>query len=396
MIEMVYFSRCMPHRNCHILSIAPYKILPPTSGGHLGIVLVHHYLGKLCQDHVIGTRDNADNHTYAFQLHKLFPADVKRYIPLFKFTEIAGLARKYDITHIYCDHPYMALTAMALSKKLGIPWFLRSHNIESERFRAFSKKWWRIMRAYEGFVMRKASGIFFITPEDIAWARKAFNLPAAKCHLVPYGTTLSQPPEGHEQARITVARQLNINVQRPWLYFLGAQDYYPNTQAVSFILDEIAPRLSNKGIDAQILIAGKGLPEHLQQQIETTPNIRYTGFLPDIDLFLKGCDIMLNSVVLGGGIKTKAIEALGYNKIVISTQSGAAGLDTGACGGNLHIAPDHDWDDFTDLLINSIGQRPHIPQAFYDTYYWGNIAHKIIAIMKQCSSKNGPATNPIR
>src|ERR1700761_9512740 len=113
----------------HILSIVPYKVLPPTSGGHLGIVYPHHYLGQLCTDHVVSTVDNADNDQYAFQLHKIFPASAKRYIPYYMLSKLKEIGSTYNIKAIYCDHPYMALTAMALSKQLKAPWFIRSHNI---------------------------------------------------------------------------------------------------------------------------------------------------------------------------------------------------------------------------------------------------------------------------
>jgi glycosyltransferase involved in cell wall biosynthesis len=132
------------------------------------------------------------------------------------------------------------------------------------------------------------------------------------------------------------------------------------------------------------LIAGKGLPEPLQNTIkQTNGQIRYMGFISDLDAFLKACDIMLNPVLLGGGIKTKAVEALGYDKVVISTHTGAAGILPEVCGDNLHITEDGNWQAFTDAIISHIGQQPHISASFYDTYYWGNIAKKILAVMQK-------------
>jgi len=371
----------MQQNNDHILSITPYRILPPTSGGQLGIVLPHHYIGQLCVDHVVSTTDNDDNNKYAFQLHKVFPVTPRRYLPYYKLSELMTIIRTYKIKAIYCDHPYMAPTAIALSKKFKIPWFLRSHNIESERFREFGKKWWPVMRIYEGYAMRHASGVFFITPQDIKWALKNYKLDKEKCHIIPYGTILDAPPQGHLAAKAVVAKELSIDASKPWLYFLGALDYLPNTQAVSFILDEIVPRLNKNNIDYHILIAGRNLDDGLKERIGKQKNVAYTGFIPDLDMLLKACDIMLNPVVLGGGIKTKAVEALGYNKVVISTNSGAVGIKEDICGGNLQLSPDHDWDAFTNNIIRSLDRQPAIPQSFYDTFYWGNIAQKIVKIM---------------
>lgn len=344
---------------------------------------MHHYLGKLCQDHLVGTIDNGPADKYAFELHPIFPDKAKRYVPLCHYNTMVSIAKKFDVSHIYLDHPYMAPTAIALSKRLGIPWYMRSHNIESERFRSFGKKWWPVMRSYERFAMRNANGIFFITPEERDWAVKNFGLNAAKSHIIPYGTTLDAPPEGHEEAKKQVAKETGLDPAKPWLYFLGVLDYYPNEQAVVFILDEVIPRLKEAHTECEILIGGKGLSEKLQQQISDTPGITYLGFVPVLDTFLKACDIMLNPVILGGGIKTKAIEALGYNKTVISTQSGAEGILPEYCGDNLYISDDNDWYAFVANINKAITQQPAIPHSFYDNYYWGSIAQKVLDIFKE-------------
>lgn len=371
----------MHSKTCSILSIVPYKFLPPTSGGHLGIALPHHYIGLLCPDHIATTRDNEQEHNYSFQVHRVFPADPKRYIPFYQYSRLLGLAKAYDVTCIYLDHPYMALTAMALSKKLGIPWYLRVHNIESERFRGFGKKWWRVLRSYERFAMRQASGLFCVAGEDGQWAVDNFGVNPAKVHTIPYGTTLSSIPESTTEIRNKVAADLQIDPSKPWLYFLGALDYYPNSQALGFILDEVMPRLNAKGIDYQILVAGKGIPDSLKEQIEQTEKIKYTGFIPDLDHFLRSCDVMLNPVLLGGGIKTKVVEALGYNKTVISPLAGATGILPEVCGNKLLLSADYDWDTFVHNTIRAIGNTDNIPSSFYQTYYWGNVARKAVDIM---------------
>ncbi|MBS1773499.1 MAG: glycosyltransferase family 4 protein [Bacteroidetes bacterium] len=367
----------------NLISIVPYKILPPTSGGHLGIVDLHNHLGKLCNDIIIGTADNTSEAGYSFSIEKVFPPTSKRYLPRFALNKIVATAKANKANAIYCDHPYMAFTAIALSKQLGIPWFMRSHNIESERFRTLGKSWWPIMKWFEGYTMSKANGVFFITPEDVEWAKTNYKLDAKKCHLVTYGTNLSQIPSGHDIAKQQLAQELNISNDTPLLYFLGALNYQPNIEAVQYILNEIMPRLDKKGIQYQMLIAGKGLSQELQDKIKATGNVRYMGFIPVLETFLNGCDIMLNPVMIGGGIKTKAVEALGYNKIVVSSAIGAAGLIPSVCGTNLHITPDHDWDAFANKVEKVINNKPSIPASFYETYYWGNITAKALQIMKQ-------------
>jgi glycosyltransferase involved in cell wall biosynthesis len=161
-------------------------------------------------------------------------------------------------------------------------------------------------------------------------------------------------------------------------------NYYPNEQAVNFIINEIVPRLNKCGQPYQLLIGGKGLAEPIQQQIAAQKDtMQYVGFIDDLDTFLQACDMMLNPVQLGGGIKTKAVEALGYNKKVVSTASGAAGISAAACGTKLRVVADNDWDSFTQAIIDQMNNQTQIPDTFYATYYWGNIAEKILGIMNR-------------
>lgn len=368
--------------NCSILSIAPYKVLPPRNGGHLGIVYPHHYLGLLCDNHLAGTTDNEQEHGYAFHLHRIFPPSPVRYLPYYGYGKLLELAKQVNAQYIYCDHPYMMLTALRLAATLGVKCFMRSHNIESQRFKSFGKAWWKVMFRFERYVMRKAAGNFFVTPEEAQWAEKNYGIPASKCHFIPFGTTLEARPVVAPGTKEQTAQELGADPAKPWLYFLGALDYSPNREAVEYILNEISPRLEKAGIQYELFITGKGLSEELQQKISKTANIHYTGFIPDLDLFLKSCDVMLNPVLTGGGIKTKAVEALGYNKMVVSSDSGAAGLLPSACGNNLLASPDHDWNSYAANVIKAIGMQANIPGTFYDTYYWGNIMKKVLDIMQ--------------
>lgn len=371
----------MAQDNISILSIAPYKFLPATSGGKLAITKLHHYLGKICRDNVVSTLDNESN-SNAFRLYKLFTESPLRYFPGYGLNRMFQIAEKADVTHVICEHPYMSITAMTLAQKLSVPWFLRSHNIESERFRELKKSWWPALRKYERYAMQRADGIFFITPEDANWAEQNFKIKRDKCHVIPFGTDIQTPPPINENRKQHLAKEYNINPSATWLYFLGALDYIPNEDAVRTIIDNILPQLKKQSIDFEIIIAGKGLNEQLKAIINDTDNIHYTGFVDDLDEFLNACDIMLNPMNKGGGIKTKAVEAIAYNNTVISTENGSAGLEKSSCGEKLLISSDNDYVSFVNNIEKAIQINAQTPAAFYDNYYHGNIAEKALSILQ--------------
>lgn len=368
---------------CSILTIVPYRIIPPTNGGHAGILYMHDHIGKLCSDQLVTTKDTGDAAAYAFDTHRIFATGPNRYVPFANQKEMLGIAHKYDVKSIMCEHPYMAISANALAKKLGVPWYLRSHNIESQRFRSLGKPWWRILAWYEKWAMQKAKGTFFVTQEEADWASVNYQIDKNKCHFAPFGCLIDKRPAGNkEAAKSELAKLWDIDANKKWLYFIGSLDYKPNEDAVKFIINDIAPMLRNKLNDYQILIGGKGLSKELQDTIAATSDIKYTGFIPDLNDFLTACDVMINPVITGGGIKTKAVEALAYNKMVVSTVSGAEGLVPSACGVNLLVSGDDDWSGFCEQIITATTQQGDIPETFYQTYYWGNVAQKVIDVMQ--------------
>ncbi len=363
-----------------LLSLVPYPFLPPTNGGHLGIAEMHRHLARLCEDHVAGVKTNAPKSEEPFHLHKIFDPGAARYLPFRYNKELIQLGREKRVEAVFCEHPYMAITANAVARTLKIPWFLRSHNIESERFRTMGKPWWPVLARYERWAMTHSKGTFFVTAEDAEWTQTHWNIPAEKCHVAPYGTPLSAPPAPDAGARERLAAQLNLNPDVPWLYFLGALDYRPNAEAVDYLLHEVQPRLLQSGAPFEMLIAGKGLSEEQREQLAAR-NIHYTGFLPSLDDFLHACDVMLNPVLTGGGIKTKAVEALAWGKRVVSCHSGAAGLERTACGDALFVSPDGDWNGFVRDILAAMKSSAVGPTAFYEKYYWGKVAEGVLQTM---------------
>lgn len=373
----------MLSRKTSLLSLAPYRLIPAQSGGQLGILLPHHYMGKRCPNQLVGTVDNGPASSYAFHLHPLFSARPERYIPFLYYKELESLIRRYEVTHIYCDHPYLAPTAILLSRRNRIPWFLRSHNLEYRRFRDFRKPWWPLFYLFEKAMMRRATGIFFITREEAEFARRQMDLESVPFCIAPFGTTLSQRPNSDPGMREKLAREYGLDPAKPWVYFLGALDYAPNQRALGHILDEILPRIRAKHQQMEWVIAGRGLPPTWISRLEKEAGCHYLGFVSDLGPLIQNCEIMLNPLTQGGGIKTKAVEALAYNKTVISTRSGAAGLDLVPLAPKLQISEDGDWEGFAENLVHALGKDWQTPDSFYRHYHWEDIAGKMLEFMER-------------
>ena len=358
-----------------VLAIAPYPYLPYFSGGQKFIAKFFEYLSKEVELTVISVAENdkalAKNYTILPLLKKSF----SRYYDLSLVSKIAALVKKEKFDTLIVEHPYYSWLAHRVRKRTGVKFILHTHNIEHLRFRSLGRWWWPVLRMYEKWSFKKADGIYFITHGDKMFAVNNWGVNETKCIDVPFGIDISSFPADREESRKLIAAKHGISDGEKIFSFNGLLDYKPNLDALKIILDEINPRLLKQNIFRyKIIISGKRLPEEMNLLKEyADKHIIYTGFVEDITNYLKATDIFLNPVQSGGGVKTKIVEAIGYGASVVTTQTGAAGIETKVCGEKLIIVADNDWNLFCQKIIDHSKSNTVTPDGYYSYYYWGKI-----------------------
>ncbi len=90
-----------------------------------------------------------------------------------------------------------------------------------------------------------------------------------------------------------------------------------------------------------------------------------------LNLYLKGCNLFLNPVESGGGIKTKLVEALAYDLNAVSTGNGAIGVDPELCNGKLIICSDNNWNSFADAVFRAIDIKQGHTGCLLSTFLLG-------------------------
>lgn len=367
-----------------LLSLVPYKFLPPDMGGQKGIAFFNRYLSKHADLTCVTIKDNSSNHNESYRVKNMLSNSRLRYINPFYYFTLSRIIREENITHLIVEHPYYGWLGILLKWFCKVKLVVHSHNIESIRFKTIGKWWWGILWHYEKFTHRNADHNFFIQDNDRAYAIEHFELAPERCTTITYGFENNMVPATEEKnrAREMICKTYGIPPSEKLLLFNGTLGYKPNLDAVDTILAKINPRLmATAGFTYKIIICGNKLPPAYAGLFDyKDKNIIYAGFVDDINLFFKGCDIFINPVIDGGGIKTKLVEALGYNLSVISTKTGAIGIPVEITGDKMKITEDEDWDAFTGHIIN-LQTTIQTPPAFFDHFYWDNIAQKAAAIL---------------
>ena len=367
-----------------VLSLVSYKFLPPDMGGQKGIAYFNRYLSKKIDLVCVTTQENTNIETEGYPVKNILSNSGLRYINPFYFFTLSRIIREDKITHLIIEHPYYGWMGILLKWFCKIKLIVHSHNIEGLRFKSTGKWWWGILWHYEKFTHRNADLNFFIHDNDRNYAIENFKLVPEKCITITYGFEHSSVPSADERtaARKLICNTYNIPSSEKILLFNGTLGYKPNLDAVDIILEKINPiLLADKNFKYKIIICGNKLPADYKGLIDyKEKNIIYAGFVDDIKLYFKGTDIFINPVIDGGGIKTKLVEALGYNLSVISSRSGAIGIFAEATGGKLKVVDDGDWSAFVQqviLLYTDITTAP----GFFDHFYWGNIANRAAAAL---------------
>ena len=354
-----------------VISIVPYRFLPARNGGQRGIALFNKYFGQHVQLTCITVVGNTNELAKNYQTISLLAASKSRYVNPLNFLRIRRIAKKIKATHVLIEHPYLGWLGALLKTFTGLKLIIHSHNIEGLRFKTLGKWWWNILWRYEKWVHSQADCNFFIHAEDLDYAVKRFKLDRKKCLVVTFGIERNHPPAEDEiqRAKAFVRTENNIDKNETILFFNGAFNYAPNVTALQIIDQTICPLLDNLKFNYKVVVCGPGLEEHRF----THPRLILKGFVDDIETYFMAADVFINPVMEGGGIKTKLVEALGFNSNAVSTKIGSTGISPKWCGGKLVLVEDGNWSAFADQVVKISSNENQIPENFYQHFYWGNL-----------------------
>ncbi|MFH2035004.1 MAG: glycosyltransferase family 4 protein [Candidatus Zixiibacteriota bacterium] len=261
----------------------------------------------------------------------------------------------------------------------GIPKVLIHHNVESqllERRSKFLNNW--LARIYMKIQ-----------------ARKLKKLEAQACRLIEYHTTVS---EGDRETLKKIGGSNNIQVVpngvdidyfRPTgeaiipnsLVFAGTMSWFPNLDAMQYLMNEIWTELKQKVPNVSISIMGKYPPKELVELNLKDSSFKVLGFVEDVRPVISRAAAYIVPLRVGGGSRLKIMDALAMGKAIISTPIGAEGTDV-VHGENIILAETaKDLIEATIKVFNDINLRKKLEinarKLAEEKYSWKSIAPKL-------------------
>jgi sugar transferase (PEP-CTERM/EpsH1 system associated) len=229
-----------------------------------------------------------------------------------------------DVIHLESIHMVryaLAVTAKNPQARTIYDW----HNIESEAMRRYSesaaspaRRWYaritaRKMETVERQILGSAFGHIVCSERE----RQQLHLtaPRARIKVIENGVDIRQFGKGAADEGGALR-----------LIFVGAMDYFPNSDAAVFFAREIWPLVLQRLGSTELTIVGAN-PGPAVRALGELPGITVTGTVPDVRPFYRGALAAVVPLRTGGGTRLKILEAMAAGVAVVSTPLGAEGLE---------------------------------------------------------------------
>ncbi len=176
--------------------------------------------------------------------------------------------------------------------------------------------------------------------------------------------------------------------------FLGSLDYAPNQDALEHLVQDILPLLRATHPDAKVQLVGRRPSARARELVG--PNLELHSDVPDVRPFLERAACVVVPLRIGGGTRLKIVEALALGCPLVSTTTGAQGLELTP---NQHLLVADEPVAFAAAvarLLDGPEQASALgragAEAVHRIYPWNRLGERLIHLLRPlCESPSFPA-----
>jgi glycosyltransferase involved in cell wall biosynthesis len=176
--------------------------------------------------------------------------------------------------------------------------------------------------------------------------------PRLKVSVIPNGIAMDEeyPPRSPDPAS-------------PRVLFVGGLTWYPNHDAVVFMLEEIWPRIVEAIPHARLDIVGRSPSTRIQRLAANSVNVALHGFVDDIRPFYQAATLYLCPIRDGGGTKLKVLDALAHRVPLVAHSIACEGI---ALEQGVNVLMAEEAGRIAELAIDLIQSDPACSQKLGD------------------------------
>ena len=226
-------------------------------------------------------------------------------------------SRPFDVCHVEFTE-----TGFFLTPPRVVPSILTCHDIIAKpAFRRYSSSrgilriaaWgsWRMKQVLEKLAVSGYRKVFTLSEEDLRWAERLY--PGIPFRVLSY-------PGGIDYTGL-------IRTEIPnRILFLGAMNRPANLEAIRFFVREAWPAIRKEVPEAELVVAGGGMPDALKKELAPDSRVTLAGFVERIEDAYKAAAVFVAPILAGGGIIVKILDAMAAGVPVVTTSFGNEGI----------------------------------------------------------------------
>lgn len=258
----------------------------------------------------------------------------------------------FDI--IQMEGPYPGLFLDLIRKNSDARISLRAHNVEhliwerkalhetSLLKRKYLNNMAKRLKRYELEVAQRVDTLIPISEWDASYFREhGFQKPLL---TIPAGLSMKNYP-------------LTELPQESSIFFIGALDWLPNQEGLSWFLHKVFDCLLAELPELRFHVAGRNAPGHFEKKLKH-PNITYHGEVDDALSFIQSYRVMVVPLLTGSGIRVKILEGMALGRPVVTTSRGIEGIPA---VNNQNVVVEDDPKLFSNQLIRLL-TNPQDPE----------------------------------
>lgn len=207
-----------------------------------------------------------------------------------------------------------------------------THNVEAEIFarhaeqatNRFLRRLWSSQHAkmlrFEAAALASFTSVIAVSERDAQFFRSNYGLRDVRA--IPTGVDLDffswQPPLPVSEAH------------PPTVIFTGSMNSAANIGGVKFFIESVWPLVQAGRPDARFVVVGRDPPASLVSLGQSARRVSFTGMVDDVRPHVRSGHVSVIPLLVGGGTRIKAFEAMAMGSPLVSTSVGIEGLDVEA------------------------------------------------------------------
>jgi glycosyltransferase involved in cell wall biosynthesis len=229
---------------------------------------------------------------------------------------LSALVREHRIDVVILSYVFYSKLIEGLPAEVRT--LIDTHDVFSERYRMYSehgraREFFSTSRTEEGKALDRADGVIAISGAD---ARHFGAITSTPVHVVGDLGVPSEAPSLPTEEQ---------DQREPSLLFVGGPMGI-NTHGIDWFIEEVLPRVRTEVPQAELWLVG-GICDHVRRP---PPGVRRLGFVDDLDAVYRSATLAINPQRFGTGLSIKSVDALRRGVPLVSTATGARGLEAAA------------------------------------------------------------------